>query len=340
MGGIETSKDIEKNSKRRAKLIIEMNDPDDKNPLVSVCLLTYNRAHYLPGVIDSWLAQTYKNFELVISNDASTDNTDAICKEYKKKDSRIRYFKQEKNLNLPTNYKFALNQARGKYCILASDDDLWDKRFLEDCLNVYRAHPEFVLVFAQMVDVDARTGKEIKRFDPAKYMPFGESAYERLKAYTLFYFEDGKNQQIFGLWKREAILDDPLFGPYANDDYPPYYWGGDNYFIFRNIAKGPIGFVPNVRFFRRVNTTDDPPLRPRHQFLIRPLLSAFHRLGKVFGGIRFFGHSIFKRQIGTPYFWYIIGCVWNINKLSFVEKLKLTAWNFYVMARVFFVRKI
>ena len=300
-----------------------MSDLNDKNPLVSVGLMTYNRAHdYLRGVVDSWLAQIYTNFELIISNDASMDDTDRICREYAKKDPRIRYYKQEKNLGCPACYKFILNQARGEYFIWVSDDDLWDKRFLEDCVEVFKKDPKLIMVFANMVDID-KNRAVIKELDPAKYFPSSKDTYERLKAHMLFYFDDGKLQLLFGLWKRKTVLDDPLFGPHAKNDRPPYYWGFDNYFVFRNLAKGPAGFVPHIRFFRRSRVPEE--YRESCPFVPRIFVTLVHRLEKIFR---------------SPYFLYIMKCILRIKELSPFQKLKLILWNFFVMARLFFKRKI
>jgi glycosyltransferase involved in cell wall biosynthesis len=62
-------------------------------PFVSICLLTYNRASELPKTLDSLLAQTHSDFELIINDDRSPDDTEAICREYEKKDTRVNYFK-------------------------------------------------------------------------------------------------------------------------------------------------------------------------------------------------------------------------------------------------------
>ncbi len=301
-----------------------MNNSED-SPFVSVALMTYNRAHYLRGVLDSWLAQTYTNFELIISDDASTDDTQKICEEYVKKDKRIRYIRQPKNLNAPGCYKAILREARGKYFIWASDDDLWDKHFLEECIDVYREHPEYIMVFADMVYINKK-GEVIEKYNPTDYMPFSKNTYERLKTYTLLYFCKGKTQLIFGLWKREVLLDDPLFGFRAKDDRFPYYWGFDPFLIFRDIGKGPIGFIDKVLFYRRSRWKDPEYIVVKHRsFLPRIAVTFYHRLGKVFG---------------SPYFWHNMRCVIGNKNLSSFEKVKLIFWIFFVMARIFFVRKI
>lgn len=299
-----------------------MEKPDkETGPLVSVCLMTYNRPHYIRGAIECWLAQTYKDFELIISDDASTDGeTERICREFAAKDPRIRYIRQEKNLGFLLCYKFILSQARGTYFIWASDDDLWDKRFLEDCMKMYGEHPEYALVFADMVDID-KDGKEFKHLDPAKYVPSAADLYERLKQHMLFYFDDGKLQLIFGLWKREAVLRDPLFG--YEPDKREYYWGFDNFLVFRSLSNGSVGFVSEKRFFRRSRVLDE--YRPPRPFVPRLLFSFYHRLKKVFA---------------SPYFWYVARHVMSIRELTPWQRAKLVGWDIFVAFRVFFVKKV
>ncbi|MEY4731168.1 MAG: hypothetical protein RL681_114 [Candidatus Parcubacteria bacterium] len=300
-----------------------MNEKDRDNLLVSIGLITYNRPEYLSGVIDSWLAQTYRNFELIISNDASPDErTDYICREYARKDKRIRYFKQKGNLGILRNQKFVLYQARGKYFVWSADDDLRDTRFLEECLGVHYMNPGLVMVFANMIDID-KDGNILRRPDPAKYLPLSDSAYERLKAYTLFYSQDGKVQLILGLWNRETILNDHLFGLNVTNGKPPDYWGFDNYFVFQNLAKGPLGITSRSDFFRRSRVLEDD--RKPRPLLPRLAVTFVHRIRKIFA---------------SPYFYYVARCIVNTRELSFGEKIKLLLWNVFVMARLFFCRKM
>lgn len=96
-----------------------------KTPLVSVCVLTYNRAHDLQNTIKSYLNQTYSNSELVVIDDASPDNTASVMKKWTKKSSKIRYVKNEVNLGLSANFNSSFNHCRGKYIIFIGDDDLF-----------------------------------------------------------------------------------------------------------------------------------------------------------------------------------------------------------------------
>ena len=95
------------------------------NDLISIVLPVYNGERFLRESIDSVLAQTYTNWELLIVDDCSTDNTAAIVHEYVQKDSRVQYYKNEKNLRLPRNLNRGFSLARGDYLTWTSDDNVF-----------------------------------------------------------------------------------------------------------------------------------------------------------------------------------------------------------------------
>jgi len=100
--------------------------------LVTVCITTYNRMDLLPKTLRSILDQTYKNIEVIIVDDCSTDGTEElILTSLLKQDSRIRYIPHKKNKGLASARNTAINNAKGKYFTFCDDDDIWDKSFVE-----------------------------------------------------------------------------------------------------------------------------------------------------------------------------------------------------------------
>jgi glycosyltransferase involved in cell wall biosynthesis len=93
--------------------------------LISIIMSTYNDGLYIKRAIDSVLKQTYKNWELIIINDASTDNTNKIIEEYLSKDKRIKYLRNKKNRGLVSNLTNGFNLSRGKYIARIDSDDVW-----------------------------------------------------------------------------------------------------------------------------------------------------------------------------------------------------------------------
>lgn len=121
-----------------------------KKPKVSVLMLTYERANILSSAIDSILNQTYKDFELIILNDGSTDNTDEIIKPYLKKDKRIRYYQNSSNKGIPYSRNKALKLARGKYITFMDDDDYSYPTKLEKQVAFIKSSPHTDVVIGQI----------------------------------------------------------------------------------------------------------------------------------------------------------------------------------------------
>ena len=103
---------------------------------VIIGLPVYDGEQIIRRSIESILSQTFKNFILIISDNASTDSTQIICEEYEKKDKRIKYIRQKKNLGYLKNFNFVLNMATTKYFAWVADDDFWDKSFLEKNIEI------------------------------------------------------------------------------------------------------------------------------------------------------------------------------------------------------------
>ena len=121
-----------------------------QKPLVSVVMLTYKRADIVPQAIDSILAQTFKDFEFIILNDGSPDNTDEVIKKYVKKDSRIRYYKNDQNRGIAYSRNRAASLAKGKYVAIMDDDDESLPERLQKQVEFMEKHPDVTVVSGQI----------------------------------------------------------------------------------------------------------------------------------------------------------------------------------------------
>src|ERR1035437_6848500 len=99
------------------------------SPKVSIGMRVYNGGKYIRRALASLLAQTFTDFELIISDNASTDGTEAICREYAAGDPRIRYVRQGENLGAMANFRFVLNEAGGEYFMWAAHDDVRESAY-------------------------------------------------------------------------------------------------------------------------------------------------------------------------------------------------------------------
>ena len=98
---------------------------------VSIGMPVYNGEKFIRAAIQSFLQQTHRNFELIISDNASTDMTESICREYAVKDKRVRYVRQPQNFGPGHNFKFVFDEACGEYFMWAACDDIFSKNFVE-----------------------------------------------------------------------------------------------------------------------------------------------------------------------------------------------------------------
>lgn len=114
---------------------------------VSICLTTYNRASVLPATLDSLLAQSFGDFELIINDDCSTDGTEEICRDYMARDGRVRYFRNSTNLKMPGNLNAAITRASGAYIANVHDGDI----YRQDLIAKWKEHldetPDALFVF-------------------------------------------------------------------------------------------------------------------------------------------------------------------------------------------------
>lgn len=122
----------------------------EKSPRVSIGMPVYNGEKYIRETLDSLLVQTFTDFELIISDNGSTDGTEAICRVYAERDSRIRYVRQRENRGMMFNYLFVLDEARGEFFMWASHDDIWSTNWLETMVQNAGAG---VIAFGRMVDI-------------------------------------------------------------------------------------------------------------------------------------------------------------------------------------------
>lgn len=168
---------------------------------LSIGMPVFNDARFLPAALDSILNQSFRDFELIISDDLSTDGSADICKDYAARDPRIRYIRQQKNTGISANMKFLLEEARGKYFMWAANDDLWDADFISSLISSLEKDPASIVAFSPFTYID----EDSQVIEPAVIRTVdyaGENAFERVRKLTRIY-DDGFG---YGIFVREKIL--------------------------------------------------------------------------------------------------------------------------------------
>src|SRR5215469_10077370 len=132
-------------------------------PLVSVGIFVYNGERFIEETLSSILGQTFTDFELIISDNASTDRTGQIAEAYAARDTRIRYYRSEKNMGAGWNVRRVYELATGKYFKQAAADDLLEPDFLRLCVEALENDPSCVVAYAKTREVD-ENGAFIKNY--------------------------------------------------------------------------------------------------------------------------------------------------------------------------------
>lgn len=114
--------------------------------LVTIAIPTYDRVDRLRRAVESVQNQTYRQLEILVSDNASTDGTASLCKEFARSDPRVRYIRRSKNLGAADNFRCSLEEATGEVFMWLADDDWLDPGYIEACVQAFHAHPSVAMV--------------------------------------------------------------------------------------------------------------------------------------------------------------------------------------------------
>lgn len=207
-------------------------------PEVTLALPVYNGERHLEDTIRSILGQTLTDFQLVISDNASTDGTGVICKDYAELDERVTYHRQDTNLGCRGNFHAVFDLGAGtRYFKWAGHDDLIEPEYLARCVGHLDSHPGDVLCQSLVRLIDGE-GREVPDA-PVPSAFGGATPHERLRAF----FEGPKTYQtLFGVIRRDALARTRLLGP---------WFASDRALLVELSLHGGFGQVPEVLFVSR-----------------------------------------------------------------------------------------
>ena len=178
-----------------------------KHPIVSIGLPVYNGEDFLKYALDSLLSQTFRDFELIISDNASTDNTPKICQEYVLRDKRIRYIRQNNNMGALWNFNFVLKQSNKEYFIWVSSDDKLHPEFLEKNIDILEKNKNVVcsigdVIYSDVVNYEFKSNNETKKTFRQRYVKSTYGTYEsKVRTYLKFF----QASMIYGLYRRDKL---------------------------------------------------------------------------------------------------------------------------------------
>lgn len=211
-------------------------------PCISIGLPVYNGESQIVLSLESLLAQTVDDFEIVISDNHSTDATERICREYAAREPRIRYFRNDRNRGVAWNFNQVFHLSRGRYFKWASSNDVHDPLYLRRCLDVLESNPAAVLAYPKTSIIDEH-GTVTRTYEDNLDLPWPQ-APRRFREYLA---RVGLCNALFGLMRPEAMRRTALLG-----DYP----GSDMVFLGEMTLHGTFVEVPEVLFRRRYEATN------------------------------------------------------------------------------------
>jgi glycosyltransferase involved in cell wall biosynthesis len=208
------------------------------SPRVSLAMPVYNGENFIREAIEAILAQDFADFELIVTDNASSDATEDICRGYAAKDDRVRYFRNSRNLGAAPNYNRGYELARGTFLKWCPHDDYISRDFLSLCVAQLEARPDAALAFGYTQSVDhlsqpfhwpMRETGTIDDSDPA------------VRFYRMI-TEAATNFPVFGLYRTELLRRTSLHRS---------YYGSDRALTAEVALLGPCLMVRDAIFYNR-----------------------------------------------------------------------------------------
>lgn len=182
---------------------------------VSIGLPVYNGERYISETLDSLLAQTFEDFELIICDNASTDQTEQICRAYVRRDQRIRYTQNPVNLGASKNYSRALELSSGEYFRWANCDDLFAPESLARCVAVLDQQPSVVLTYPKTKLIDERS-QYISEYEDGLHLQSPRASDRFMKVFSNL----GLVNIIYGLMRADILRQTRLIRNFLGGDIP------------------------------------------------------------------------------------------------------------------------
>lgn len=221
---------------------------EERIPRLSIGLPVYNAEKYLADCLRNLLDQSFSDFELIISDNGSTDRTREICERAAAGDARVRYHRGESNRGASWNFNRALELARAPYFKWAAYDDRISQGFLEAAVTALDARPGIILAYGNTVIIDAE-GKEVEN-RPDGIAIVGERPAVRLREYL---HKVGYTNAIYGVMRTETLRHTSGLGAYP---------GSDVVLLGELAVLGRFEEILSITFYRRIHPQASAPSNP------------------------------------------------------------------------------
>jgi glycosyltransferase involved in cell wall biosynthesis len=215
------------------------NEMKKRVPRVSLGVPVYNGETFLAHTLESLLAQTFNEIEVIISDNASTDRTQQICKSFAARDPRVEYIRQDHNLGASANYNFVARRSHGEYFKWAAHDDLCEPTFVERCVELLDENKDAVVAYPRSVLI-SDAGDLIEPVTEDMSLPW-DTASRRLRH---FLWNTSLCHPVFGLIRSSALARTGLIGPFHSSDV---------IVLIQLLLQGKFIEYPESLFLRRMH---------------------------------------------------------------------------------------
>jgi glycosyltransferase involved in cell wall biosynthesis len=205
----------------------------------------YNGEQFIQQALDSLLDQDYRHFELIISDNASTDRTADICESYAAKDARVRYYRNEEDCGPVANFNRVLDFAGGEYFMWAACDDLWEPTYISTLLQSLMMTRSGVLAFSAFDNINEH-GRQIRTYPQLFKLP-SEGLFTRLQNYITQEEFLGKANPIYGLMRRTSVQKAGGLKIWGKN-----LWGSDMLIVFKLLTSGNLVLSHDLLFHKRL----------------------------------------------------------------------------------------
>jgi glycosyltransferase involved in cell wall biosynthesis len=201
-------------------------------PKLSIGIPVFNGQEFLPELLDSLLAQTFRDFEILICDNASSDCTPQICYEYERRDTRIHYIRNEQNLGAIANFNRAFELSTAPLFKWAAHDDLYDESYLHTCVGLLERNPDIILAHtgtafidekSEMLPFERETGSFVDPTSGRRYWADMPSIGDNPVAISRFWQVLTRARwgtHMFGVVRREILQQTSLLPNFAGSDRP------------------------------------------------------------------------------------------------------------------------
>ncbi|MEQ8479303.1 MAG: glycosyltransferase family 2 protein [Hoeflea sp.] len=241
-------------------------------PVISIGVPVYNGEQHLGDSLDALINQTFSDFEIIISDNCSTDSTESICREYERRDPRIRYIRQTENKGALANFAFVLGEAKARFFMWAAHDDVFEKDWISSLLPLSMNND--CIAFGRVQTIDERGENTIHIANNRDLSFRGPRLLRRLRYATEPGF-CGKANPVYGIFPTAALNEEALNAFGTNETE------GDVMMMFHLLDRYEIMSISGTRILKRQSpvgrVAPSTTRKPRQSMRRRTMIDGFLR---------------------------------------------------------------